>query len=188
MVLSPWFCVCHKWNHVHKTMVLAHGFVHVTSLERPIKASTWACVWGGWICDITNTTIINIIIFVFIFFIFFYFSSIQSFFFSSEQISSNLTLIVISSIIPRTSSPVQDPGGRSSSTHTRESLWRHLVNPTWRAAGEKEMDGEYLMEAISKRMMDLLREEKRRNEAQLAVERVVEQVSYFNSAEVQSFL
>ena len=50
------------------------------------------------------------------------------------------------------------------------------------------MDDEYLMEAISKRMMEFLREEKRRNEAQQAVDRVVERASYFNGAEVQSFL
>ena len=50
------------------------------------------------------------------------------------------------------------------------------------------MDGEYLMEAMTKRMMEFLREGKRRNEAQQAVERVVERVSYFNGAEVQSFL
>ena len=37
-------------------------------------------------------------------------------------------------------------------------------------------------------MMEFLREGKRRNEAQQAVDRVVEQVSYFNGTEVQSFL
>ena len=50
------------------------------------------------------------------------------------------------------------------------------------------MDSGYLMEAMSKRMMEFLREGKRRNEAQQAVDRVVEQVSYFNGTEVQSFL
>ena len=46
------------------------------------------------------------------------------------------------------------------------------------------MDGEYLMEAMAKRMMEFLREGKRRNEeAQQAVQRVVERVSYFNGAE-----
>ena len=50
------------------------------------------------------------------------------------------------------------------------------------------MDGEYLMEAMTKRMMEFLREGKRRNEAQQAVERVVERVGYFNGAEVQNFL
>ena len=50
------------------------------------------------------------------------------------------------------------------------------------------MDGEYLMEAMSRRMMEFLREEKRRNEAQQAVDKVVERMSYFNGAEVQSFL
>ena len=50
------------------------------------------------------------------------------------------------------------------------------------------MDSGYLMEAMSKRMTEFLREGKRRNEAQQAVERVVEQVSYFNGTEVQSFL
>ena len=50
------------------------------------------------------------------------------------------------------------------------------------------MDGEYLMEAMAKRMMDFLREGKRRNEAQQAIDRVVERASYFNGGEVQSFL
>ena len=47
------------------------------------------------------------------------------------------------------------------------------------------MDDEYLM---SKIMMKFLKEGKRRNEAQQVVERVVEQVRYFNGVEVQSFL
>ena len=46
------------------------------------------------------------------------------------------------------------------------------------------MDGEYLMEAMTKRMMVFLKEGKRRNEAQQAVERVVEQVGYFNAAKL----
>ena len=25
---KPWFNLCHKQNHVHKTRVLAHGFMH----------------------------------------------------------------------------------------------------------------------------------------------------------------
>ena len=50
------------------------------------------------------------------------------------------------------------------------------------------MDSECLMEAMTKRMMEFLREGKRRNEAQQVVERVVEQVSYFNGTEVQNFL
>ena len=58
MASNPWFCACHK-------------------NEKGYKNPSRACVKGGSICDITNTTIINIIIFVFIFFIFFYFSSVQ---------------------------------------------------------------------------------------------------------------
>ena len=50
------------------------------------------------------------------------------------------------------------------------------------------MDGEYLMDEMTKRMMEFLREGKRRNEAQQAFERVVERVSYFNGIDVQSFL
>ena len=50
------------------------------------------------------------------------------------------------------------------------------------------MDSECLMEAMTKRMMEFLREGKRRNEAQQVVERVVERMSYFNGAEVHNFL
>ena len=57
-------------------MVLAHGFVHVTSMERPIKASSWACVRGGSKCDIIIITItINIIRFFLLLFILFIFIS-----------------------------------------------------------------------------------------------------------------
>ena len=50
------------------------------------------------------------------------------------------------------------------------------------------MDDEHLMEAMSKMMMEFLREEKRRKESQQAVERVVERVGYFNGSKVQNFL
>ena len=50
------------------------------------------------------------------------------------------------------------------------------------------MDSECLMEAMTKRMMEFLREGKRRNEAQQVVERVVERMSYFNGADVHNFL
>ena len=50
------------------------------------------------------------------------------------------------------------------------------------------MDDEHLKEAMSKMMMEFLREGKRRNEAQQVVERVVERVGYFNVAKVQHFL
>ena len=50
------------------------------------------------------------------------------------------------------------------------------------------MDSECLMKAMTKRMMEFLREGKRRNEAQQVVERVVERMSYFNGAEVHNFL
>ena len=50
------------------------------------------------------------------------------------------------------------------------------------------MDDKLLKEAMSKMIMEFLREGKRRSAAQQAVERVVERVSYFNGAEVQNFL
>ena len=43
--------------------------------------------------------------------------------------------IFLFSIIPRMSSPIQDPGCHSSSTGMHESSWHHLVIPTWRAVG-----------------------------------------------------
>ena len=50
------------------------------------------------------------------------------------------------------------------------------------------MDEEYVMEAMSKMMMEFSRKGKRRDAAQQAVESMVEQVGYFNGIEVQKFL
>ena len=50
------------------------------------------------------------------------------------------------------------------------------------------MDEEYLVEAMSKMMMEFSRKGKRRDAAQQAVESVVKQVGYFNGVEVQKFL
>ena len=50
------------------------------------------------------------------------------------------------------------------------------------------MDEEYVMEAMSKMMMEFSRKGKRQDAAQQAVESVVERVGYFNGAEAQKFL
>ena len=50
------------------------------------------------------------------------------------------------------------------------------------------MDEEYVMEAMSKMMMEFSRKGKRRDAAHQAVESMVEQVGYFNGIEVQKYL
>ena len=50
------------------------------------------------------------------------------------------------------------------------------------------MDEEYLMEAMSKMIMEYSREGKRRDAAQQVVESVVERVGYFDGGIVQNFL
>ena len=50
------------------------------------------------------------------------------------------------------------------------------------------MDEEYLVEAMSKMMMEFSRKGKRRDAAQQAVESVVKKIGYFNGVEVQKFL
>ena len=49
------------------------------------------------------------------------------------------------------------------------------------------MDEEYLVEAISKMMMEFSRKGKRRDAAQQALEIVVKQIGYFNGVEMQNF-
>ena len=107
---KPMGCACHKQNRVPKTMVRNPWFCPCHKHEESYKNPSRACVNGGSICDITITITINI----FFFFLFIFFSYIVIFLFS---------------IIPRTSSPIHDPGGHSSSTPTRESSRHHLVNP-----------------------------------------------------------
>ena len=112
-------------NRVHKTMVLSAWIVHVISktvCTKTMASNPWFCachknkkgyknpnrayVKGGSICNITIAITINIFSFFLLFFLFIVFSYID---------------IFLSSIIPRTCSPVQGPDGRSSSTRTRES-------------------------------------------------------------------
>ena len=49
------------------------------------------------------------------------------------------------------------------------------------------MEEEYLMEAMSKTMMDFSREGKQRDKAQQAVESVVDQVGYFKGVGCKNF-
>ena len=50
------------------------------------------------------------------------------------------------------------------------------------------MDEEYLMEAMSKMIMEFSREGKRRDAAQQAIESMVERVGCFDGGKVQNFL